>query len=62
MSRDTCRTPGARYQTVIGESGVTVHVDLPASVAITMGDATRLEQSIHDALEDALAPLFEAAP
>lgn len=63
-----CRTPGAVYYTSIGtvpkiKTGgkiqvVRASVELPEGVRLDDEEAARLDERLHIALEDALAPLF----
>lgn len=63
-----CLTPGAVFHTHIHDRPrpkareISILVDLPTSVpAISEAQAVALDGRIHDALEQALAPLFVEA-
>lgn len=54
----TCSTPGANYTIHILPYRIEVAVDLPREFYLTDQQATRLEHTIHNAMEMVLTPLF----
>lgn len=56
-----CQTPGSVYNTRIKGSSVSVAVDLPFSLDLTEDQAKRLENELHDALEEVLKQFFKSA-
>ena len=56
--RGECLTPGAVYHIEIKPKQVGVNVRLPISLSIGRTEAKEMENKIHDALEEILAPFF----
>jgi len=57
-----CQTPGAEYHIVVGERRVAVSLELPAHMAsldLNPDQAYLLQEQLHDALEQVMAPLFQ---
>jgi hypothetical protein len=53
-----CSTPGATYSTTISGDTVMMVVHLPRELDLTEKEAGHLEDTLHNALEMALAPVF----
>lgn len=59
MATETpCQTPGARYHTSVSTRGVTVNVEFGTWFYIDEARAKLLEDTLHNAVELALAPLY----
>lgn len=54
-----CKTPGANYTTIFQPELVGILVDLPHQLDISVEDMQELENKLHDAVEEILAPYFE---
>jgi len=53
-----CSTPGAMFNTYIHPTSIEIDVVLPRSFNLNEEQAKYLEDTIHNALELALTPLF----
>lgn len=53
-----CRTPGAVFHITIKEELIGVQVNLNKKVHLTRLQAAALEDQLHDALEEILAPFW----
>ncbi len=54
MSRK-CLTPGAVFHTHTSPTGVSVKVDIPGQLDLSLKEAEELENELHDAVEAVLA-------
>lgn len=60
MARETpCKTPGATFKITIGTKGIEVVVLYPMEIDMTVEEAIDLENTLHNAVEMALAPVFQ---
>lgn len=57
-----CSTPGAMFNTYIHPTSIEIDIVLPRIFDLTEAQAIHLENTIHNALELALTPLFLAHP
>jgi hypothetical protein len=53
-----CQTPGAQYASRIGGKKVSLCIELPFEMNLTLTEAVDLEKRLHNAAEMVLAPLF----
>jgi|DEB0MinimDraft_4_1074332.scaffolds.fasta_scaffold136370_2 hypothetical protein len=56
--RGECLTPGAIYHISIAPNSVGVQVDMPMLLSLNERQAEKLENNIHDALEEILSDFF----
>lgn len=56
--KTVCSTPGAIYSIHINPTSVEVKVNLPMCPNLTEAQASQLEDTIHNAMEMALTPIF----
>ena len=59
MSKEKkCLTPDAMFKTRVTNDGVMVGVVFPKTIIISEDQAKIIENQLHDAVEQVLAPLF----
>lgn len=57
-NKTPCQTSGAQFHTQVEGKQVSITVDLPMELDLTVAEAKILETNMHNAMELVLAPYF----